>query len=70
MEEVLEPEQASARLAPWSVVLMVASAVALTIGAVLEMWPLAALAGLVGLVGVLLLAFLAVSDGASQPMRR
>lgn len=63
----MEPGYAAgARLAPWSVILMVASAVALTVGAVLELWPVAALAGLVGLTGVLLLAFTAVADSTRE----
>jgi len=71
MDETLEPSHAvGARLAPWSVILMVASAVALVIGAVLELWPVAALAGIVGLAGVLLLAFTAMTDTSRETVGR
>lgn len=71
MEDQAEPEAArqAQRLAPWSIILMVAAAMALTVAVVLDLLVVAILAGIVGFVGVGLLALTAVKGGRKDAPR-
>jgi len=55
------------RLAPAAILCMVAAAVALMVGAVLDLWLVLVLAAAVGLTGVGLLVAAALAEGRARP---